>query len=95
MLPEKYTESLLEIERWFLEEYQHDAVEEIQLRKIIENLKTKKYDLVFTKSNFWILEDSIRWVDSPDSTCPVERETVQQIGKLLKELENKQDNTDT
>lgn len=95
MLPKEYTESLLEIERWFSTEYRHDIVEEIQLRKIIENLEAKEYDLVFDKANSWILGDSIRWADMIDSTCPVKRETVQQIGKLLEELKDDQDNTNT
>lgn len=83
MMPVEYIESLLKIEEWFLKTYRHDIIEEIQLKRIIEGLYTKEYDTVFADRNIRLLKDSVSWADTPDSDCPVEREVIQEIGKLL------------
>lgn len=73
------------IEQWFLDTYRHDVMEEARLTRILEDLDAKKYDLVFREANLWFLQESMSWADAVDTGCPVERETVQEIRKLLEE----------
>lgn len=83
MLKEQYVASLIQIEEWFLETYEHGLFEGTRLKRIIENLSTRKYDLVFTGENIEIIKDSIRWAEGIDSGCPVASEIVQEIKSEL------------